>query len=103
MKHPTYLQFSLSAKSEKEQCSAVSYLIRQSGRDVHSTMKITNEEKDKVDILFRKLRNTGRQNRTSLWRDINSIMRKHETVKQYITANCCNLGNLEDEMISTSM
>ena len=37
-----YLQFSMSAKSEKEKCSTFLYLIDQSGRDVYSTMKITD-------------------------------------------------------------
>ena len=45
-------QFSKLAKSEK--CRAFLYLIGQSGRDIYSTMTITNEEKDKVDVLFKK-------------------------------------------------
>ena len=49
-----YIEFSLAEKSEKEKWSAFLYLIGHSGRDVHSTMKFTNEEKDKVSVLFKK-------------------------------------------------
>ena len=49
-----YLQFSMSVKSEKENCSAFLYLIGQSGRDIYTAMKITTKEKDKVDVLCKK-------------------------------------------------
>ena len=48
-----YLNLSIPDRSEKEKCSIFLYLIGQTGRDIHSTMILTNEEKDKIDVLFK--------------------------------------------------
>ena len=45
-----YLNLSIPYKSEKEKCSIFLYLIGQTGRDIHSMMTLTNEEKVKIEI-----------------------------------------------------
>ena len=104
-----YIEFSFAGKSEKEKCSALLYLIGQSGRDVHSTMKFTNEEKDKVSVLFKKfdelvLQRTKQNVTMERYKFNMRNQGKDETVNQYITAlrllaKNCNFGSLEDEMI----
>ena len=102
-----YIEFSLAEKSEKEKCSAFLYLIGHSGRDVHSTMKFTNEEKDKVSVLFKKFDEYCRAKQNVTMERYKFNMRnqgKDETVNQYITAlrllaKNCTFGPLEDEMI----
>ena len=39
---------------EKEKCHSVLYLIRQTGIDIHNTMALKDDEKDKITALFRK-------------------------------------------------
>eukprot|EP00731_Ephydatia_muelleri_P013912 Em0007g1222a len=106
-----YIEFSLAEESEKEQCCAFLYLIGQSGRDVHSTMKFTNEEKDKVSVLFKKFDEYCRAKQNVTMERYKFNMRnqgKDETVNQYITvlrllAKNCTFGPLEDEMIRDSL
>eukprot|EP00731_Ephydatia_muelleri_P019266 Em0012g91a len=84
-----YLNLSIPDKSDKEKCSIFLYLIGQTGRDIHSTMTLTNEEKDKIGILFRKY---------------SKCQRKDESVSQFVTAlkllaTSCKFGELMNNMI----
>ena len=45
-----YLNLSIPDTSEKEKCSIFLYLIGQTGSYIHSTMTLTNKEKDKIEI-----------------------------------------------------
>ena len=44
----------MSQKTEKEKCSAFLCTIGQAGRDVYNTMTLTEEETNKIDVLFTK-------------------------------------------------
>jgi len=49
-----FIELSMKDRSEKEKCSAFLYTIGQAGRDIHNTMTLTDDERDKIDILFTK-------------------------------------------------
>ncbi|CAB3992300.1 Hypothetical predicted protein [Paramuricea clavata] len=49
-----YLGLNMSKASEKEQCAAFRYVIGQDGRDIYNTMKFTEAQTDKIDVLFAK-------------------------------------------------
>jgi len=49
-----FIDLTMSQKTEKEQCSAFLYTIGQAGRDVYNTMTLTEEETNKIDVLFTK-------------------------------------------------
>ena len=44
----------MSKSSEKEQCAAFRYVIRQEGRDIYHTMDFKETEVDKIEVLFLK-------------------------------------------------
>ena len=49
-----FIELSMPKKPKREKCSAFLYTIDQAGRDVYNTMTLTEEETDKIDILFTK-------------------------------------------------
>ena len=49
-----YIELTMTGKSEKEKCCAFLYTIGQAGRDIYNTMTFSEEEQDKIDILFTK-------------------------------------------------
>ena len=54
---------SIPDKPEKEKCSISLHLIGQTGKDIHSTMTIADEEKDEIEVLFKSLMNTALQSK----------------------------------------
>jgi len=49
-----FINLTMSTKTKKEKCSAFLYTIGQAGRDVYNTMTLTEEETNKIDVLFTK-------------------------------------------------
>lgn len=92
-------------ESEKEKCSA--FLIGPAGRDVYNTMTLTEEETDKIDVLFDKFEEycKPKQNVTIERYHFNTrTQSKEETIDQYVLelrliAKNCAFGNLEEELI----
>ena len=95
---------SIPDKSEKEKCSIFLYLIRQTGRDIPSTMTLTNEEKHKLEILFKKFEAHCLAQPMERYRFHMRCQRKDETVSQFVTAlkllaTSCKFGELMNDMI----
>ena len=72
----------------KEKCSTFLYIIGQAGRDVYNTMTLTEEETNKIDILFTKFEAycKPKQNVTIEWYHFNTCtLGEDETIDQYVT------------------
>ena len=90
--------------AEKEKCSAFLYTIGQAGRDVYNTMRLTEEETDKIEILFSKFDAycKPKQNMTIEQYCFNTrTQSKEESIDQYVVelqllAKNCGFGDLED-------
>ena len=99
--------FCRTKSSEKEKCSAFLYVIGQAGRDIYNTITLTENETDKIDVLFTKFGAycKPKQNVTIERYCLNTrTQASGETIDQYVTklrliAKNCKFGNLEDELI----
>ena len=83
-----YIQLCLEGKSEKEKCNTFLYVIGQAGRDIYNAMMLQENERDKIDILFRKFEENckPKQNITiERYRFNSRIQEKHESFDQYVT------------------
>ena len=97
----------MKGKSEKEKCSAFLYTVGQTGRDVYNTMTFSEEEQDKIDILFSNFEVycKPKQNVTiERYRFNTRVQGRQETIDQYMTelrliAKNCSFGNLEDQLV----
>ena len=49
-----FIELTMEVKSEKEKCSAFLYMIGQTERDIYNTMTLSDEEREKIDMLFSK-------------------------------------------------
>ncbi|CAB4036530.1 uncharacterized protein K02A2.6-like [Paramuricea clavata] len=102
-----YLGLNMSKASEKEQCAAFRYVIGQDGRDIYNTMKFTEAQTDKIDVLFAKFAEYCEPRRNTImerYKFNTRVQRDDETADQYVTelkllAKNCNFGSLEDELI----
>jgi hypothetical protein len=102
-----YLGLNMSKSSEKEQCAAFRYVIGQDGRDIYNTMKFTEAQTDKIDVLFAKFDEYCEPRRNTImerYKFNTRVQRDDETADQYATelkllAKNCNFGSLEDELI----
>ena len=102
-----YIELTMKNKSQKEKCSAFLYTIGQAGRDVYNTMTLSEEEQDKIDVLFSKfeLYCKPKQNVTiERYRFNTRVQGRQETVDQYLTelkliAKNCSFGELENELV----
>ncbi|CAB3978506.1 Hypothetical predicted protein [Paramuricea clavata] len=97
----------MSKASEKEQCAAFQYVIGQNGQDIYNTMKFTEAQTDKIDVLFAKFDEYCEPRRNTImerYKFNTRVQRDDETADQYVTelkllAKNCNFGSLEDELI----
>ena len=102
-----YIQLCLEGKSEKEKCNIFLYVIGQAGRDIYNTMTLQENERNKIDILFRTFEEYCKlkQNITIERYHFNSrTQEKNESFDQYVTelkliARNCRFGDLENELI----
>lgn len=102
-----YLTLSMTGKSEKEKCGAFLYIIGQAGRDVYNTMTFSDEEKDKIAVLFTKFESycKPKQNVTiERYRFNTRVQDDSETIDQYVTelkliSKNCSYGELEAQLI----
>ena len=102
-----YLKLAMSKKSEKEKCDTFLYIIGQAGRDIYNTMTFTEDESNKLDILFSKFEKycKPKQNVTVERYQFNTRAQEiDETIDQYVTelklrAKNCSYGDLEDQLI----
>ena len=102
-----FIELIMPRKSEREKCSVFLYTIGQAGRDVYNTMQLTEEETDKIDVLFAKFEAycKPKQNVTiERYRFNTRSQSKEETIIQYVLelrliAKNCGFGNLEDQLI----
>ncbi|CAB4039108.1 Hypothetical predicted protein, partial [Paramuricea clavata] len=102
-----YLGLNMSKASEKEQCAAFRYVIGQDGRDIYNTMKFTQAQTDKIDVLFAKFDEYCEPRRNTImerYKFNTRVQRDDETADQYVTelnllAKNCNFGSLENELI----
>ena len=81
-----YIQLSLDSKSKKEKCSTFLCIIGQGGRNIYNAMTLQENEKNKIDILFRKFEEYCK---TSLTNAIVSI-REHEKNMNHSTSSLQN-------------
>ena len=84
-----YLNLSIPDKSEKEKCAVFFYVIGSTGRDIYNSMVFTNDEKDKIDVLFTKFEDycKPKQNVAVERYKFNSrLQEKSETIDQFVTA-----------------
>ena len=51
--HGALLKFEHTRQIRDREMQHIPVLIGQTRRDIHSTMTLTNEEKDKIEILFK--------------------------------------------------
>ena len=81
-----YLKLAMSGKAKKDKCDAFLYIIGQAGRDVYNTMTFTDEERNKLDILFSRFETycKPKQNVTvERYRFNTRAQESHETIDQY--------------------
>jgi len=100
-----FIELTMMKSSEKEKCSALLYVIGQSGREIYNTMTLTEEETNKIDVLFAKFEAycKPKQNVTIKRYCFNTrTQARGETINQYVTelrliTKNCNFVNLENE------
>ena len=96
-----YIQLCLDSKSEK---GTFLYVIEQGGHDIYNAMMLQENEKNKINILFRKFEKP-KQNITIKCYHFNSrTQEKHELFNQFVTelkliARNCSFGDLEGKLI----
>lgn len=102
-----YLNIAMHERDEKDKCSAFLYIIGQDGREIFNTMTILQDDKDKIEPLFKKFKDycAPRENIT-VWRHkfYTRQQGKTETIDQYVTdlrviAKNCKFGALENDML----
>ena len=102
-----YIDLTMKNKSQKEKCSAFLYTIGQAGRDVYNTMTLSEEEQDKIDVLFSKFESycKPKQNVAIERYHFNTrVQGRQETIDQYTTelrliAKNCSFGDLENQLV----
>ena len=102
-----YIELTMKNKSQKEKCSAFLYTIGQAGRDIYNTMTLSEEEQDKIEVLFSKLESycKPKQNVTIERYCFNTrVQGRQETIDQYMTelrfiAKNCSFGELESQLV----
>ena len=102
-----YIELTMKNKSQKEKCSAFLYTIGQAGRDVYNTMTLSEEEQDKIEVLFSKLESycKPKQNvKIERYRFNTRVQGRQETIDQYMTelrliAKNCSFGELESQLV----
>jgi hypothetical protein len=102
-----YLGLKMSKASEKEQCAAFRYVIGLDGRDIYNTMKFTEAQTDKIDVVFEKFDEYCEPRRNTImerYKFNRQVQRDNKTGNQYVTelkllAKNCSFGSLEDKLI----
>ena len=102
-----YLKLAMSGKSEKSKCEVFLYTVGKVGRDIFNTMSFTEDETDKLDILFMKFETycKPKQNITvERYRFNMRVQESSKTIDQYVTelkliAKNCVYGEIEDQLI----
>ncbi len=102
-----YIELTMKNKSQKEKCSVFLYTIGQTGRDVYHTMTLSEDEQDKIDVLFSKFESycKPKQNVTiQRYRFNTRVQGRQETIDQYLTelrliAKNCSFGDLESQLV----
>jgi len=102
-----FIELTMTKSSEKEKYNAFLYVIGQAGRDIYNTITLTEDETDKINVLFTKFEAYGKpkQNVTiERYRFNNHTQTSGETINQYVTsvrlmAKNCKFGSLENELI----
>ena len=102
-----FIELTMTKSTDKEKCSAFLYVIGQAGRDIYNTMTLTEDETDKIEVLFAKFEAycKPKQNVTiERYRFNTRSQASGETIDQYVTelrliAKNCKFGNLENELI----
>lgn len=97
----------LAEKPEVQQCSYFLLYIGQTGRDIHDTWSLREEEKNKIEILFDKFANycQPKKNVTMSRFKFNSrVQNVDEAIDQFVTelkllSNDCEFGELRDSLI----
>ena len=79
-----FIELSMPKNSEKEKCSAFLYTIGQAGRDVYNTMQLTEEERDKIEVLFEAYCKPKQNVTIERYRFNTRAQRKEETIDQYV-------------------
>ena len=102
-----YIDLTMKIKSQKEKCSIFVYTIGQAGRDVYNTITFSEEEQDKINMLFSKFESycKPKQNVTiERYRFNTRVQGRQENIDQYttelrlITKNC-SFGDLENQLV----
>ena len=102
-----YLNLSIPDKSDKEKCAVFLYVIGSTGRDIYNSMVFGNDEKDKINVLFKKFEDYCKPKQNIAVERYKFNMRlqdKSETIDQFVTAlrllaKECNFKELHDELI----
>ena len=102
-----YIELTMKNKSQKEKCSVFLYAIGQTGRDVYHTMTLSEDEQDKIDVLFSKFESycKPKQNVTiQRYRFNTRVQGRQETIDQYLTelrliAKNCSCSDLESQLV----
>ena len=83
-----YLGLNMSKSSEKEQCAAFRYVIGHDGRDIYNTMKFTEAQTDKIDVLFAKFDEYCEPRRNTImerYKFNTRVQRDDEAADRYVT------------------
>ncbi|KAL5488848.1 hypothetical protein EMCRGX_G017861 [Ephydatia muelleri] len=102
-----FLTLAMTGKTEREQCSAFLYIIGPAGRDIYNTFNVSDQDKNKISILFQKFKGycKPKQNVTvERYRFNTRSQQEGESIDQYVTAlklmtRNCAFGTLEEELI----
>ena len=102
-----FLTLAMTGKTEREQCSAFLYIIGPAGRDIYNTFNVSDQDKNKISILFQKFEGycKPKQNVTvERYRFNTRSQQEGESIDQYVTAlklmtRNCAFGTLEEELI----
>ncbi|KAL5468831.1 hypothetical protein EMCRGX_G029953 [Ephydatia muelleri] len=102
-----FLTLAMTGKTEREQCSAFLYIISPAGRDIYNTFNVSDQDKNKISILFQKFEGycKPKQNVTvERYRFNTRSQQEGESIDQYVTAlklmtRNCAFGTLEEELI----
>ncbi|KAL5486983.1 hypothetical protein EMCRGX_G019531 [Ephydatia muelleri] len=102
-----FLTLAMTEKTEREQCSAFLYIIGPAGRDIYNTFNVSDQDKNKISILFQKFEGycKPKQNVTvERYRFNTRSQQEGESIDQYVTAlklmtRNCAFGTLEEELI----
>ena len=84
-----YIDLCMDDKSEKEKCKAFLYVIGPAGRDIFTALVLKDDEKDKIDVLFKKFEEycKPKKNVTVQRYKFNTRCQgASESVDQYVTA-----------------